>query len=240
MLKILIFTNLSYICDDIFFIKKDRAHEFCNILIDKKLPIYFSCQTRAELVDDKTLSLVKKAGGQHIAVGVEVGNQRIRDLIKKGNSVDDVRNCANLIKKNGLRMVAFTMVGLPWEGKDEIEDTVNLVREIDPYIVYPYMPTPAAGTELAEIMGKKNPHGLETFRDICHINPKADISERMGPEEREGVLEWAMSEFVKINRRSLVRDIFSRPGFYYALANDMAFFHKPSLLFSYVKDYMSS
>lgn len=231
-------TRYFYICDDIFFIKKERAHEFCHLLLERKLPVYWSAQTRAEMVDDKTLSLMKKAGGQHIAVGVEVGNPEIRKLIKKGNTVGDVRNCARLIKKHGLYMVAFCMIGLPWEGRKEIEDTVNLVREIDPYIVYPYMPTPAAGTELAELVLQKNPKGLAEYRDRSHIDSSSVLSEKLAPEEKREIIDKAMAEFAKINRKSLLRNVLKRPGFYWALANDMSFFKNPRFFFQYVKEYI--
>jgi len=231
-------TRYFYICDDIFFFYKERAREFCRLLIERKLPVYWSAQTKAEMVDSETLALMKKAGGQHVAVGVEVGNPEIRKLIKKGNTVDDVRNCAKLIKENGLYMVAFCMVGLPGEGRKEIQDTVNLIKEIQPYIVYPYMPTPAAGTELANIMLQKNPKGLEEYRDKCHIDTSAGLTERMDPKERKEALEWALDEFVKINRKSLLGNILKRPRFYWALAHDMTFFRNPRFFFQYVKEYI--
>ncbi len=230
-------TRYFYLCDDIFFINKDRAREFCQLLLERKLPIFWSAQTRAEMVDDETLALMKKAGGQHVAVGVEVGNPRIRDLIKKGNTVEDVRECAKLIKKHGLYMVAFCMIGLPWEGRAEIEDTVNLIKEIDPYIVYPYMPTPAEGTELANIMLQRNPKGLAEYRDRCHIDASVVLAETMSPEEKQTVIENAMNEFVQINKKSLLRDVVGRPRFYWALAHDMAFFKRPHHFFNYLKDY---
>jgi radical SAM superfamily enzyme YgiQ (UPF0313 family) len=231
-------TRYFYICDDIFFIDKQRARTFCELLIQKRLPVFFSAQTRAELVDDETLRLVKKAGGQHIAVGVEVGNPAIRELIHKGNTVDDVRNCARLIHANGLRMVAFTMVGLPWEGEDEIKQTVALIKEIKPYIVYAYMPTPGADTELRRLVSEKNPAGLNNFHDACHIDPSSGFSEKMSAAERRRVLEWAMNEFVQVNRRNLIKDIMTRPRFYWALANDMGLLKNPRYLLSYLIDFM--
>ncbi len=230
-------TRYFYVCDDIFFINKDRAHEFCNQLMERKLPIYWSAQTRAEMADDETLSLMKKAGGQHVSVGVEVGNPDVRELVKKGNTVEDVRNCARLIKKHGLYMVAFCIIGLPWEGKKEIEDTVSLVREIDPYIVYPYLATPAEGTELANIMLEKNPAGLKDFRDKCHVDTSAALAENIDTKEKQDILEKAMAEFMKINKKSLLRNVMVRPGFYWALAKDMSFFRNPSFFFHYLKDY---
>jgi radical SAM superfamily enzyme YgiQ (UPF0313 family) len=232
-------TRYFYICDDIFFFYKERAHEFCRLLLERHLPVFWSAQTRAEMVDKETLALVKKAGGQHIAVGVEVGNTQIRKLIKKGNTVDDVRECARLIRESGLYMVAFCIIGLPWEGKGEIQDTVNLVKEIQPYIVYPYMPTPAVGTELAAVMLEKNPEGLQEFRDRCHIDTSAGITERVSQEERKAILEWALDEFVKINRKSLLGNILKRPNFYWALAQDMAFLRHPGYFLGYLKDYFA-
>ncbi len=231
-------TRYFYICDDIFFIDKQRARTFCELLIKKKLPVFFSAQTRAELVDNETLRLVKKAGGQHIAVGVEVGNPEIRELIHKGNTIDDVRNCAKLIRSNGLRMVAFTMVGLPWEGEREIKQTVALIKEIKPYIVYAYMPTPGAGTELRQLVSEKNPAGLNSFHDSCHIDTSSGFSEKMSLEERRKVLEWAMNEFVQINRKNLLKDIITRPRFYWALANDMGLLKNPRYLLSYLIDFL--
>lgn len=232
-------TRYFYICDDIFFIDKKRAQKFCRLLIKEKLPVYWSAQTRAEMVDEKTLKLAKQAGAQHIAVGVEVGNPKIRKLIKKGNTIEDVRKCAKLIRKVGLRMVAFCMIGLPWEGREEIADTVSLIKEIRPYIVYPYLPTPTAGTELANIMLQKNPKGLQDYRDRCHLDTAAPLTERMKPKEKRKVIEWALAEFVKVNKKNLVLDIFKRPSFYWALANDMAFFKHPGFFLGYLKDYLN-
>lgn len=232
-------TRYFYVCDDIFFIDKKRAQKFCRILIKKKLPIYWSAQTRAEMVDEKTLRLAKKAGCQHIAVGVEVGNPQIRQLIKKGNTVDDVRRCAKLLHKVGLRMVAFCIIGLPGEGEKEITDTVNLVKEIKPYIVYPYFPTPAAGTELASIVKEKNPDGLAEYRDRNHLDTSAPLTNGMSQKKRKEIIKWAVEEFVKINKHSLVIDMIQRPKFYWALANDMDFLKHPDFFFGYVKDYLN-
>jgi len=230
-------TRYFYICDDIFFIHKTRAHEFCGLLRERKIPVYWSAQTRAEMVDDETLAMMKKSGGQHVAVGVEVGNPEVRKLIKKGNTIDDVRNCARMIKKHGLYMVAFCMIGLPWEGPKEITDTVNLIKEISPYIVYPYMPTPAVGTELANMLAKKNPSGLAEYRDRCHIDPSGALSENILTGKKKEVIGWAMEEFERINKKSLLKNIFERPKFYWALAHDMNFFRHPKFFLNYLGDY---
>jgi len=70
-------TKYFYICDNVFFIKRERALRFCELLLKRKLNILWSAQTRTEVVDDELLSMMKKAGGQHVAIGGETGDKRI-------------------------------------------------------------------------------------------------------------------------------------------------------------------
>lgn len=232
-------THYFYVCDDIFFIDKQRTIDFCNLLIQKKLNITWSCQSRAEMVDDETLALVKKAGGQHIAVGVETGNEEVRAKMKKGNTLDDVRQCAKLIKKNKLHMAAFCIIGLPWESEKEIADTVNFIKEIDPYIVYPYLATPAPGTELDDIIHEDAPGAKEKLRDLCHSDPTAALSRYIPSEEKTKVINWALTEFAKFNKKNLLKNFFERPKFYVHFIQDINLLKNPKHILSYLKDFLA-
>lgn len=230
-------THYFYICDDIFFINKERAKEFCRLLTERNLKVVWSCQSRAEMLDDEILALVKRAGGQHIAVGVETGNERIRALMKKGNTLDDVRRCAQLIKKHKLYMVAFCMIGLPWEGEREIQDTVNFIEEIDPYIVFPYLATPSPGTELDEMIHEDDPRSKELLKDLCHSDPAKALSRYIPSETKVRVINKALVELNKLNKRSLFKNFFARPKFYWYFVQDINLFKNPRHLISYIWDY---
>ncbi|MFC1701017.1 B12-binding domain-containing radical SAM protein [Patescibacteria group bacterium] len=230
-------THYFYVCDDIFFIDKERAKEFCNRLIEKNLKITWSCQSRAEMLDDEILALVKKAGGQHIAVGVETGNEKVRALMKKGNTLDDVRKCAKLIKKHKLYMVAFCIVGLPWESEMEIQDTVNFIEEINPYIVYPYLATPAPGTELDRIIHEDHPDSKKILKDLCHSNPAEALSRYIPSGKKVIVINKALARFADFNKKSLLKNFFERPKFYWYFINDINLFKNPRHIISYIWDY---
>ena len=232
-------THYFYVCDDIFFIDKPRAKEFCQILIEKKLPITWSCQSRAEMLDDETLDLVKMAGGQHIAIGVETGNERVRAVMKKGNTLDDVRRCAAIIRKHGLYMVAFVIIGLPWETAKEIEDTVDFIKEIKPHIVYPYLATPAPGTELDDMIHEDNPQAKSMLKDLCHSDPAAALSRTIPSAEKVKVINWALAEFARFNKRNLFRNLLERPKFYWYFISDMALLKRPKHVMSYIKDFFA-
>lgn len=72
-----------YFAEDDFLANKRRAMEICATLIRKKLPIRFSCQTRAKAADAELFALMKQAGCLQIQVGLESGSQRILNYLKK-------------------------------------------------------------------------------------------------------------------------------------------------------------
>jgi radical SAM superfamily enzyme YgiQ (UPF0313 family) len=76
-------TNYFYIEDDTFTIKKDFAIKICDLLIEKNLPIKWSCETRANLVDEELIKKLKEAGCDDISIGVESGSDETLEKIKK-------------------------------------------------------------------------------------------------------------------------------------------------------------
>lgn len=231
-------TNYFYICDDIFFINKDRAFRFGQLLKEKKLNIYWSLQTRGEIMDDELLAMFKRTGGQHIAIGVETGNAHIRKLIKKGNTLDDIRRAAKLIKKHGLTMVGFFMFGFPWETEKEIADTVNFMKEINPTICFPYIVTPSPGTELSEIAKDMGLIGAgDNLENFYHESPEMCLSVNIPPEKRKDIINKTLKEFALNNRKNLFKDLFRRPKFYWVTAvKDQRLLKNPKVILQYIKD----
>ena len=228
-------TKYFYICDDVFFITRERAIKFCNLLLDRKLGVYWSAQTRAEIIDDELLRLMKKSGGQHVAVGIETGDERIRELIKKGNTLDEVRNAAKLIRDHRLKLVGFFMFGFPWETKEEINRTINFLSEINPLFAFPYIVTPAPGTELAKLaQGMGLIDSNSRLEDFYHESPEMCLSANIPPNERKAVIDNVLKIIGKHNRKNFLKDLFNRPLFYYALLHDYGIFKNPFILHRYI------
>jgi radical SAM superfamily enzyme YgiQ (UPF0313 family) len=230
-------TRYFFLCDDIFFIKKDRAVEFCRLLQARNLKVYWSGQTRAEICDEEVLSAMKRSGGQSVSVGVESGSQRILDSVSKGNTVDDVRDCAKKLKKHGLRMSAFCILGLPEEDPEDIQSTVDLIKEIDPFICFPYLATPAVGTELYENV--KDNAGDVPFENVNFADPSHSISRKASDEEKTRTIENALISLSKFNKKKMFVDFFKRPRFWWAYVMDTGSLKHPSHMFDYIMDYLS-
>ncbi len=136
--------------DDTFTMRFPWIYEFCNKVIEEGLnkKVRWSCMTRVNLVTLDMLNLMKKAGCWGIHFGVESGNQRLLDLIKKDTTVQQIRDTFNWCKQAGIETRAFMMLGLPTETKEESLQTIKFAKELDPDWAQFTITTPYPGTEL--------------------------------------------------------------------------------------------
>ena len=74
--------------DDNFLLDRKRATEICEEMIRRQLNITWSCLARTEIISKDILKLIKKAGCWQIAYGLESGDQRILDILKKNTRVE--------------------------------------------------------------------------------------------------------------------------------------------------------
>ena len=74
------------IADDNFTMDIARAKEICRLLINKRLPLKWTCINgiRADRVDDELFKLMRLAGCQGIWFGVETLNREVFQMVNKG------------------------------------------------------------------------------------------------------------------------------------------------------------
>ncbi len=124
--------NSSYVMfwDDSLTINRNIIKKYCNALIDSGVKIDWKTATRADLVDDEILSLMQKSGCVKLEIGVESGSDRMKRIIKKDVTNDQIRNAFNLIDKYGIGSGAFFMAGFPDETIEDLDQTFSLMKEL--------------------------------------------------------------------------------------------------------------
>lgn len=120
------------ILDDNFTLKVERAKEFCRLLMKSGLPLSWYCHNgiRADKIDLELAKLMKASGCTSVALGVESGDERIFDSIKKGEKLEAIINAAKVIKQAGMRTVGYFIIGLPGDSLEGIKKTIKFQQEL--------------------------------------------------------------------------------------------------------------
>jgi len=117
--------------DDSLTINREIVRKYCNAIIDAKLKITWKTATRADLVDENLLKLMKKAGCVKLEIGVESGSDRIKNLIRKDVTNDQIKRSFDLINRIGIGSGAFFMAGFPEETIEDLQQTFQLMKELN-------------------------------------------------------------------------------------------------------------
>lgn len=124
-------TNLVMFWDDTLTINRKIIEKYCNATIRSKLKINWKCSTRANLIDKDLLRLMKKAGCVKLEIGVESGSDSMRKLIHKDITNDEIKRAFALINRSGIGSGAFFMAGFPEETINDLEQTFQLMKELN-------------------------------------------------------------------------------------------------------------
>jgi radical SAM superfamily enzyme YgiQ (UPF0313 family) len=114
--------------DDNFLLDRKRAAEICEEMIRRKLNITWSCLARTEIISKDILKLIKRARCWQIAYGLESGDQRVLDILKKNTRVEKSEEVLKQTVKAGIRTRGFFMIGVPGETEESIEKTIDFAK----------------------------------------------------------------------------------------------------------------
>lgn len=146
------------VTDDIWNLDRQRAKDLCRALIDNKLnhiPWVTIHGMKVNNTDAELFMLMKQAGCKRVGFGIENGDDdMLRKVIKKGQTVEMVRNAVKWAKAAKLQTMGFFIYGMPGETEESMEKTTQLALELDPDLAHFLMATPYPGTEMWDILLK--------------------------------------------------------------------------------------
>jgi radical SAM superfamily enzyme YgiQ (UPF0313 family) len=86
---------------------------------------------RVDQIDETVASLLQANGVETVALAPEAGSQRLRDLLRKGITEEDILHAADLLLKNDIaNLRLYFMIGLPSEEDEDIEAIITLAKKI--------------------------------------------------------------------------------------------------------------
>ncbi|MBU3940385.1 MAG: B12-binding domain-containing radical SAM protein [Nanoarchaeota archaeon] len=141
-------TNHIAFLDDTFTFNKDWLKKLSYLFKKNKIKIGFDVLTRVNCFDDEIAILLKEMKCKQVNFGVESGSQMILDKLRKGQTVEQIKNAFKIAKKYKLSTHAYIMIGSPGETKETLKETEELMKEINPDTVNISITTPLPGTDM--------------------------------------------------------------------------------------------
>jgi uncharacterized radical SAM superfamily protein len=170
-----------YVSDDNFTIKKDRVIEICRGIIERDLRITWVAISRVTYVDEEILYWMRKAGCTQISYGIESGSEKIRGLLNKKVTTDEVKRAFSLTHKYGMIARAYFIYGSPEETWETIQETIDLMHEIKPLICVSYVLEIYPGTRLYSDYRQKfnatDDVWLKRVEGICYFETDPHLSQ---------------------------------------------------------------
>ncbi len=140
--------------DDTFTLNKQLVKEFSK-KYKKQICIPFNINIRAGSVTKQDLILLKNAGCYRVSIGIESGDEFIRNKVMKRNQTEkQIIDTFKWCREVGLQTYSFNMVGLPYETKKTIRATIELNKKCKPDFVGVSIFNAYKGTELYDLCEK--------------------------------------------------------------------------------------
>ena len=189
-----------YFLDDTFTFKKKRILKLLERMREEKMNFEWACETRLNCLDEDILAAMKKSGCVRLKVGIESGNMRILNMIDKGITPKLVLEKTALIRKFGLPLTAYFMIGFPGETDAEALDTIELAKRIEADYYSLSVVAPYYGTRLYNEFANNNGHKKirNNWEYFFHQSREMILTSKISKEVVDKFL--ALNDFGRGNR----------------------------------------
>ena len=196
--------------DDVFGVDKKMAMELTHEMARAELGIKWDCLTRANLLSDELLISMKKAGCAKIDMGVESGSDKVLKDTQKGLSTEQIIEAARRIKKQGIFLYAFFMIGLPTETEEDVRKTKEFIAVLKPDWAGISIFTPLPGTEIfCDLQRQGKIPEKPDFARYSHQSPHSNFAFGMSNRVSFPALAQEMIKYVQ-NYNGSFRNLFRR------------------------------
>ncbi len=132
--------------DDNFMLNRRRLVEICDLLESERLPVTWSCQTRADTLELDILERMRCAGCWMLLLGIESGSHDVLELMGKDCGPDQVREAVETIHRTELKCKGFFITGFLNETMDSLSQTRRLIRDVplDDISLHYFVPFPGS------------------------------------------------------------------------------------------------
>lgn len=136
-----------YIADMNGLVPHWRGKAICEEIIRRGLKFKWWCEVRSDCVNDEMCELAKAAGCTHFKLGVE-GSNPVMAALGKVETEEIARKAVETVKRHGLDVVCYTMLGAPGLKDEDFQRSYEFMRSLEATHYVINMTVPHFGTPL--------------------------------------------------------------------------------------------
>jgi len=191
--------NCIFFDDDTFVIDRNRVEKFSEMMRD--LDVIWFCDGRVNLMQSKDIFVKMRQGNcRVIGYGVESGDQKILDSMKKMITLDQVRNSVKYAKEADIKVGGFFILGMIGDTRKTIKKTFEFARELKLDYYTFSVATPYPGTELYDSAVKEGFIKKDQYDALYEsdwlANVSANLTKGLTEEDLRKLQNKAFMEFV--------------------------------------------
>lgn len=121
-----------YLTDDHFLINRQRIDGICRGIIERKLEFHWGCEGRVDSVGIEQLPVMRQAGCDFLAFGVEAGTLKVLNRLNKKQTPAQVEHAVREAKRQGIgRVHGFFVVGSPDETEADMLESFRFAARLE-------------------------------------------------------------------------------------------------------------
>ena len=136
--------------DDNLTYDKDRFIQICKGIVEKKIGIKWNTPNGVHVgsLDEEALAWAKEAGCDSLNLGIESGDDHIRNhVIKKGLRHDKIYEVVSACHRLGIKPNAYFVIAMPGETDSSINKTKKYIKDLRFNNLSLFIATPTPGTK---------------------------------------------------------------------------------------------
>ena len=118
-----------WFADPNFSFHEDRVTEILEGIAGRGLDVNMWIETRADMLDGKLITLMKRSGVSMIAMGLESASENVYPHLNKNLNPDSIRQAIDMALSAGMDVELFSQYALPHERFEDATKTLNFVKE---------------------------------------------------------------------------------------------------------------
>ncbi|WP_204105263.1 MULTISPECIES: B12-binding domain-containing radical SAM protein [Spirulina sp. CCY15215] len=160
------------ISDEMFFLDRRYYEPLIQGLIDRDLDLRMWAYSRVDTVRDRALDDFKKAGIGWLALGIEAGNQMVRQEVSKGSFQEiNIREVCQTIQSHDINIISNYIFGFPDDNLETMQQTLDLALELNTEManIYPCQALPGSPMyHIAKQKGWELPDSYEGYAFLSY------------------------------------------------------------------------